>query len=97
METKSDCFSLIIWSASAAYSGSPDAGRVALRTYEDKVVVHHGMALHPDPGDEFNFHRLGMDENHIGIALSANFERLPVPTAMIFTAMPVFCLKIGSR
>jgi hypothetical protein len=38
-----------------------------------------------------------MDEHHVGIAASADIERLTCPTATTFTPMPVALVKTGRR
>ena len=45
---------------------------------DDEVVVHHLVALHAEAlGDEFLLERLGMHEDHVGVAAPAHVERLP--------------------
>ena len=54
-----------------------DAGRIALRTDQDEIIVHHGVSLHAETvGDEFLLLRLGVHEQHVGVAASAGVERL---------------------
>ena len=54
-----------------------DAGRIAVRTDQNEVVVHNRIAHHAEAvGEELLLLRLGMHEHHIGIAPSASIERL---------------------
>src|SRR5262249_49325365 len=54
-----------------------DAGGIVLRSDDDKIVVHHGIALHAKPfRNEFLFCLPGMHENHVGIAAARGVERL---------------------
>ncbi len=56
------------------------ARRIALRPYEDKVIVHHRKTFHAEPvGDKFQFLRLGVHKDHIGIAPPAGVEGLAGP------------------
>ena len=48
-------------------------------------------------GDESLFCRFGMDKHNISVAAPAMSERLTVPTASTFTAMPVFIVKSGNK
>src|SRR5262249_24563855 len=54
-----------------------DAGGIVLRSNDDKIVVHHGIALHAKPfRNEFLLCLPGMHENHVGIAAARGVERL---------------------
>src|SRR5262249_51622635 len=54
-----------------------DAGRVALRSNQDEIVVHHGVSFDAETvGDEFLLLPLGVHEQHVGVAASAGVERL---------------------
>src|SRR5262245_35168324 len=54
-----------------------DAGGIALWSDDDKIVVHHGIALHAKPfRDEFLLRLPGMHQNHVGIAAARHVERL---------------------
>ena len=53
------------------------AGGIVLRPDQHEVVVHDGIALHPEAfGEEFFFRGLGMDEHHVGVAAPSGVERL---------------------
>src|SRR6516225_6079752 len=71
-----------------------DAGGIVLRSDDDKIVVHHGVALHARAfGDEFLLLRLGMNEHDVGVAAASS--AWPVPCATTFTSMPVLALNSG--
>ncbi len=75
-----------------------DAGRVGFRTDQDKVVVHHRLALDAEAIlDELQLLRAGMHEHHVRVAAPAGIERLPGALADQRTSMPLLALKAGSR
>src|ERR1700730_17878079 len=54
-----------------------DAGRIALRSEKDKIVVHHVETLDAKTlGEEFFFLRLGVDEPDVSSAPPRGVERL---------------------
>src|SRR5262249_41615506 len=73
-EMKGAPLDLMAFKASAP---SVDAGRVALRSNQDESVVHHGVSFDAETvGNEFVLLRLGVHEQHVGVAASAGVERL---------------------
>src|SRR5262249_19685236 len=53
-----------------------DAGGIVLRSDDNKIVVHHGIALHAMPfRNEFLLRLPGMHENHVGTAAARHVER----------------------
>ena len=55
-----------------------DAGGVALGADDDEVVVHDVEALHAlSVGDELLLVGLGMDEQHVAVAVAGVLDRLP--------------------
>src|SRR5262245_64544787 len=54
-----------------------DAGGIVVGSDDDKIVVHHGIALHAKPfGNEFLLCLSGMDQSHVGIAAPRHVESL---------------------
>jgi len=55
-----------------------DAGRIALRTDQHEVVVHHRRALYPEAfGKEFFLRGLRVDKYDIGVPPPTGIECLP--------------------
>ena len=58
-------------------AAAPRAGGIGGRADEDEVVVHHVETLHAEPvRDEFFLLRLGMGEQHIGVAAPRRVDGL---------------------
>jgi hypothetical protein len=65
------------WRAAADLPSAPDTGGIAFRPDNDKIVVHHGIALHAKSfGNKFLLLRLGMHEHHIRVAATSDVQRL---------------------
>src|SRR6266851_7646098 len=56
---------------------SLDASRIALRSDQDEVVVHHRVALHAKTfRQEFLLRRFGVDEHNVCVSAAPGIERL---------------------
>ena len=75
-----------------------DIGRIVLGAEQDEVVVHRveaffGMSV----GDELVFRFARMHEQHIGIALRANLDRLPGADGDDIDAAVTRLLELGQN
>src|SRR5215467_4662451 len=76
-EMKGALLALIVCSAKTAFLPPLDAGGVALGSDNDKIVVHHGIALHAKPfRNKFLLGLLRMHEYYICIAAPRGIESL---------------------
>ena len=75
-----------------------DAGRVALRPNQHKVVVHHRKSFHAlSFGEEPLFCQFGMHEHDVSFTAPASIERLAGPLRQHFHSDTGLCVKIGSK
>src|SRR6516165_3844647 len=75
-EMKSAPLALITCSAKMAFL-EPLIRGIVLRSDNDKIVVHHGIAFHAKAfRNKFLFCLLGMRQHHVGLAAAPHVERL---------------------
>src|SRR6516225_7384903 len=73
-----------------------DAGRIALRSNDDEIVVHHGIAFHACPSTmNFSSASLACTNTTSASPRRAMSSACPVPRATTLTSMAVFRLNSG--